>query len=100
MSAANKTMTRKKVQRNRVYTICGYVIIASISLIAILKLLLNIDHLVGNVGTVFFFETTALLAFGTAWLIKGETFLKVSLFPVLRHPNSKACPTREFVPEL
>lgn len=76
MSAANKTMTRKKVQRNRAYTICGYVIIASISLIAILKLLLKIDHLVGNVGTVFFFETTALLAFGTAWLIKGETFLK------------------------
>ena len=76
MSAANKTMTRKKVQRNRVYTICGYVIIASISLIAILKLLLKIDHLVGNVGTAFFFETTALLAFGTAWLTKGETFLK------------------------
>ena len=76
MSATNKTMTRKKVQRNRVYTICGYVIIASISLIAILKLLLKIDLLVGNLGTVFFFETTALLAFGTAWLTKGETFLK------------------------
>jgi hypothetical protein len=30
----------------------------------------------GRVGTVFLFETTSLLAFGTAWLIKGETFLK------------------------
>jgi hypothetical protein len=59
-----------------VYTICRYVIVASISLIATLKLFLKIDHLVGNVGTVFCFETTALLAFGTAWLIKGETFLK------------------------
>jgi hypothetical protein len=76
MSSATKAMTRKKVQRNRVYTVCGYVIIASITLIAILKLLLKIDHLAGNLGTVFFFETTSLLAFGTAWLIKGETFLK------------------------
>jgi hypothetical protein len=76
MSAANKIMTLKKVQRNRVYTICGYVIVASILLMAILKLFLNRDHLVGNVGTVFCFETTALLAFGTAWLTKGETFLK------------------------
>jgi len=32
-------------------------------MIAILKLLLKIDHLFGNVGTVFFFETTSLLAF-------------------------------------
>jgi len=76
MSAANKTMTRKKVQRNRVYTACGSVIIVSMVLIAILKGLLKIDHLVGYVGTVFCFETTALLAFGTAWLTKGETFLK------------------------
>lgn len=76
MSAANKTMTRKKAQRNRLYTVCGSVIVASIVLIAILKGLLKIDHLVGNVGTVFCFETTALLAFGAAWLTKGETFLK------------------------
>jgi hypothetical protein len=76
MSAANRTMTRKKVQRNRVYTVCGSVIITSVLLIAVLKVLLKIDHLIGNVGTVFCFETTALLAFGTAWLTKGETFLK------------------------
>jgi hypothetical protein len=76
MSAANKTMTRKKVQRNMVYSACGVVIIASIGVIAVVKLLQFI-HVLENVGpTVFCFETTALLAFGTAWLIKGETFLK------------------------
>jgi hypothetical protein len=31
---------------------------------------------VGNLGPVFCFETTALIAFGIAWLTKGETFLK------------------------
>lgn len=71
-SAGNKTL--KKIQRNRVYTICGYAILASIALIAATKLL-GVKDFVG-VGTVFCFETTSLLAFGTAWLTKGETFLK------------------------
>jgi hypothetical protein len=75
MTARNKKVTRKKIQRNRVYTVCGYAIIVSISLIAILKFL-KVRYLVGNVGPVFCFESTALLAFGIAWLTKGETFLK------------------------
>jgi len=75
MSAKNKKLTPQKVWRNRVYTICGYVILASIALVAVQKLL-DVKYLVGNVGSVFCFETTALLAFGTAWLTKGETFLK------------------------
>jgi hypothetical protein len=75
MTAANKTMTPQKIQRNRIYTVCGYVIIASILLMVILKYF-HVSHLVGNVGPVFCFESTALIAFGVAWLIKGETFLK------------------------
>jgi len=75
MSATNKKVTRKKIQRNRVYTACGYVIIASMSLIVILKLF-KVRYLLGNIGPVFCFESTSLLAFGTAWLTKGETFLK------------------------
>jgi hypothetical protein len=74
MTAADCTPTRKKLQRNLVYTICGYVILASILAIVILKWR-DITHF-GKTGTVFVFETTSLLAFGTAWLIKGETFLK------------------------
>lgn len=75
MTAKNKRLTRKKLQRNRVYTACGYVIIASILLIVVSKVF-NISHLIGNIGPVFFFETTALIAFGIAWLTKGETFLR------------------------
>src|SRR5262249_437632 len=71
----DKRPTPKKLKRNRVYSICGCVIIASIVFIGASKLF-NISHLVGSIGPVFFFETTALLSFGIAWLTKGETFLK------------------------
>jgi hypothetical protein len=75
MSAEGKRVTPQKQQRNRVYTICGCAIIASILLIVISKVA-HLQHLVGNVGPVFCLETTALIAFGIAWLTKGETFLK------------------------
>jgi hypothetical protein len=51
------------------------VIIASMLLIFLLKML-GVKYLVGSFGPVFCFETTALIAFGIAWLTKGETFLK------------------------
>jgi hypothetical protein len=76
MSAHNKEVTRRKIQRNRVYTICGYAIITSIILLALLDKVLHVSYLFGNFGTVFFFETTSLFGFGIAWLTKGETFLK------------------------
>jgi len=69
-----KGPTRRKLQRNRVYTVCGYAIIVSMLLIAICKLG-KIGSLAG-LGPTFCFETTSLLAFGIAWLVKGETFLK------------------------
>ena len=69
-------MTRQKVQRNLVYTISGLAILASLALIVVFKIFIKQTYLVGNIGTVFVFETTSLLAFGIAWLIKGETFLK------------------------
>lgn len=75
MSAEGKTVTRKKLQRNRVYTVCGYAILASILLIAIFKAC-HFQHVIGPLSPGIFFETTALIAFGFAWLIKGETFLK------------------------
>jgi len=76
MSAKGHDVTPKKVQRNRVYTACGIAIILSILAIPVLLYGLHREYLFGSVGTTFFFETTSLLAFGVAWLIKGRTLLK------------------------
>ena len=70
MSAQGRVVTPRKIQRNRVYIGCGIAIIASLALLAILTLILHKPH----AGIVF--ETTSLLAFGTAWLVKGEAILK------------------------
>lgn len=75
MTADGKALTRRKLQRNLVYKICGYVILASIGLILLFKLIGRV-YLFGALGAMFCFETTALIAFGIAWLVKGETFLQ------------------------
>ena len=75
MTAQNKTMTRKKLQRNGVYMVCGWAILASIAAIIVFRLM-GRTYLVGRLGVMFCFETTALLAFGVAWLVKGQTILK------------------------
>jgi hypothetical protein len=76
MTAAGQQLTPQKMKRNRVYTVCGYAIVGSLAFIVLIKLLLKHTYLIGHLGTLFCFETTALIAFGIAWLTKGETFLK------------------------
>jgi len=76
MTAADRQVTRKKVQRNLVYTICGSAILASMLALVVFNLVLKVKYLAGNLDTTFCFETTSLIAFGIAWLVKGETFLK------------------------
>ena len=74
MTAANVRITREKEQRNSVYTTCGVVILGSMGAIG-LCWLLHVNSILG-VGPWFIFETTALVAFGVAWLTKGEFILK------------------------
>jgi hypothetical protein len=68
--------TRRKLQRNIVYRICGYAILASILLIGVVKLLPMVKSLVEPLRPVFWLESIAVIAFGVAWLTKGETILK------------------------
>jgi hypothetical protein len=75
-TADKKTMTRMKRWRNGVYTACGCAILASLLLIFILVKIFPVRHLFGNISPMLFFETTSLWAFGIAWLVKGERFLK------------------------
>jgi len=76
MSAHGQVLTPKKVLRNHVYTACGIVILASMAAILLLVKVFKVMYLPGGIGTIFCFETTSLLAFGAAWLIKGQTLLK------------------------
>lgn len=75
MSAVGVVVTRKKGQRNLVYMVCGVVILVSIGMIGLRKLL-GWEYCILGLNPTLVFETTSLLAFGAAWLIKGETFLK------------------------
>jgi hypothetical protein len=68
-------MTRKKRERNIVYYVCGWIIVASIVAILILYVGLNKCRL-GPIPVLFGFESIIVFAFGVSWLIKGEFVLK------------------------
>lgn len=69
-----KTPTRRKLQRNAVYTLCGYTILACLALIVVAKLLPD-DSPVRNLDPLFWLEALAIVAFGVSWLTKGEAIL-------------------------
>ena len=70
-----KKPTDQKLQRNKVYRACGYTILGSILLIFVLTRP-QIETHVESLTPVFWLESLAVVAFGVAWLIKGETILK------------------------
>jgi hypothetical protein len=74
-TAPDKTPTRQKLQRNIVYRVCGYTVLACILLIAVVALT-PVRYLVGRLTPVFWLESAAIVAFGVSWLPKGETILK------------------------
>lgn len=64
----------QKGKRNRVYKWCGWIMIASVSILGVYILL---KHLAGldlkTFPIILLFETIAVVAFGISWLTKGET---------------------------
>jgi hypothetical protein len=72
---ARVPVTRKKRQRNGVYYVCGYTILACIALIAVAEFLPEDSPLL-SLQPVFWLEAIAVVAFGMAWLTKGEAILK------------------------
>ncbi|GAA4527184.1 DUF998 domain-containing protein [Amycolatopsis samaneae] len=63
--------TPRKVDRNRVYVACGVVILASLALIVVTSLV----PVAASLHPALWLETAAILAFGLAWLTKGEAIL-------------------------
>jgi hypothetical protein len=60
--------------RNRVYRVCGWLMLACVAGIAVFKLTLS-DAWVRDHRVVFWLETIAITAFGVSWLVKGEAIL-------------------------
>jgi len=62
-------------RRKLIYTICGWTIIISIIMIGVFNFVFKVEKGFFSYST-FIFETTALWAFGAAWLVKGSAVLK------------------------
>jgi len=74
-TARDGSPTARKLKRNAVYRVCGGTILVCILLIVVVKLP-AIEAQVRQFSPVYWLESLAIVAFGVAWLIKGETILK------------------------
>lgn len=67
--------TRRKVQRNVIYRICGVIIILCILLILLYSVIPSLHDTFKMYKPIFWLEFLALEAFGFSWLTKGEALL-------------------------
>jgi hypothetical protein len=74
-TSAGKSPTPRKLQRNTVYRVCGYTILASIFFMFLVALP-SVKALVEPLTPIFWLESLAVVSFGVSWLTKGETILK------------------------
>jgi hypothetical protein len=63
--------TQQKLRRNKIYVICGLIMIACLIAIFIYFNFIHNDN--SDSSFVFWAETVALIAFGVSWLTKGGT---------------------------
>ena len=66
--------TRVKQLRDRVYLICGIVMLASLALAGIASL--PFATALNSLNPVFWLESIAIVAFGVSWLVKGQVILR------------------------
>lgn len=92
-TADKEKTTRRKKERNIVYYICGaiilgcIVVIGSVKLIELAGVLAWFTNWLTSWKWNFWFESLALFAFGTAFLVKGEFILKDETRPVQIHKD-------------
>ncbi len=74
-TSPGRKITRRKQLRNRIYGVCGVVILVCNALMASL-VIPAIDHVLRPYDPLLLFETLSLVAFGVAWLTKGEGLMR------------------------
>lgn len=67
--------TKRKLQRNVIYRICGVIIILCILLIFLYSVIPSLHDQFKQYKPIFWLEFLALEAFGLSWLTKGEALL-------------------------
>ncbi|MBM7773294.1 uncharacterized protein YhhL (DUF1145 family) [Actinokineospora baliensis] len=67
------TPTPAKIARNRVYLVCGVIMLACLALLATSVFLF--DGALADLKPALWLESIAILAFGVSWLTKGEAIL-------------------------
>jgi len=68
--------TRRKLQRNKIYKVCGFTMVMCLLLILIEGRLPNeLRESLKAYHPVFWLESIAVVAFGISWLTKGEAIL-------------------------
>jgi hypothetical protein len=66
--------TQRKLQRNRVYVVCGWIILACVAAVFVLGLM-SATVSVKQLQPTFWLESIAVFAFGVSWFVKSETVL-------------------------
>ena len=74
-SSPQKTFTRRKQDRNRIYVVSGVIMVACMIAMVSLTMLTTIERRHPS-HLLFWCESLALCAFGIAWLTKGEGFMR------------------------
>ncbi len=67
--------TPQKKKRNRVYVVCGLLMLGFLILVGLYMWLWK-DTAISAIKPMFWLETLMIWAFGVSWFIKGETLLK------------------------
>jgi hypothetical protein len=74
-TSPHKTLTRRKRHRNQLFLVCGLLMTACMSVMLAMTVK-RIQAVLWPTGVLFWCESLALFAFGVAWLVKGEVFLR------------------------
>ncbi len=73
----NRPPSKRKIQRNKIYKVCGYTMSLCILLVVVYELLPDeVTSSIRSYKPAFWFEAIAVVAFGISWLTKGEAILK------------------------
>jgi hypothetical protein len=78
--------TRAKQTRDRVYLTCGIVMLVALALAGIASLPFAAS--LNNLDPVFWMESTAIVAFGVSWLVKGQAILPDKQFLPAAHAGT------------